>query len=66
MGYYDFSEVVDQLEDLNSTNSDIYTLLYEIREDQKLDHKSIESLASGLNTLTVLLVISIAIGVFFR
>lgn len=61
--YYDFSQMVDELQSLNTTSDE---LLSEIRALHEEQIEYYESVQGSFTVLNVLLVISIAIGVLFR
>ena len=68
--YYDFSELVAEMEQLNGTADNIYSrqgeLLTEIKELRKDMQKYNEQQSSALTVLTVLVVALAAIKVIFK
>lgn len=68
--YYDFSELVTEMEQLNGTADNVYSrqgeLLTEIKELRKDMQKYNEQQSSALTLLTVLVVALAAIKVIFK
>lgn len=64
---YDFTEMINQLEELNGTASNTYTELQEIRTDMAA-HKNeiIQSILDASIVISALLVLTTAVKVIFR
>lgn len=60
---YDFSQMLDELETLNSTNQDILNELRVMHNEQKEYYSDVNS---GLTFLSIFLVLSIAVKVMFK
>jgi len=60
---YDFSQMVDELQDLNDTNSNIYTEIKAIHKEQT---DFFTQTNQTLTVISIFIVVSIAVKVFFR
>lgn len=60
---YDFSQMLDELQDLNKTNTNIYTEIKAIHKEQT---EFITQTNQTLTVITIFIVVSIAVKVFFR
>lgn len=60
---YDFSKMLDELQDLNTTADQILTEIKANGEAAELRH---EEITTSLTLVTVILVISIAVKVMFK
>lgn len=60
---YDFSKMLDELETMNSTNTDILTELRTMHNEQKEYYSDVNS---GITFLSIFLVVSIAVKVMFK
>lgn len=61
--YYDFSEMLRELEELNGTQSNMYTEIAELREELKTYN---EQQTQGMTLLTALLVALTVLQVVFK
>lgn len=60
---YDFSQMVDELQDLNTTADQILT---EIKANEEAAELRQEEITSAFTLVTMILVISIAVKVMFK
>lgn len=60
---YDFSAMLDELQDLNTTNSNIYKEIQTMHQEQTQFYQEINK---GISFISIILVITIAVKVMFK
>lgn len=60
---YDFSAMLDELQDLNTTNSNIYKEIQTMHQEQTQFYQDINK---GISFISIILVITIAVKVMFK
>lgn len=60
---YDFSAMLDELQDLNTTNSNIYIEIQTMHQEQTQFYQDINK---GISFISIILVITIAVKVMFK